>query len=398
MKMGCPVNKQSPGLERSHWPNGTSTERITKLAMRAKRKYKKGGSRTRTSTATIAEEATGNTHSALNTQTIKVGNWKRPKASTVGKWRYQQTYRYNLTSQAGLQNVTPIVCPLHYNKIFVNSGGAYNYNQNYTALEVLNPYLTPTIGVGPNNYGNVAVPQNDRFIINSVNLQCEFTNFSLVGCFLDIYVVCCKKPTVDDAVNMWSKGLVYQSLGLTQMQQPNAATSTSVAGSSFPAAAGYPTVNAVDTHPREVKLFGEFYKTHRVKRMMMTGGSTETLNIDIGINKVLKCEQYRELSSGGAGFLDGVTWEVFVVQRGSLVEDQASGGTANPNPHLPTYGDTRVGLIVQEKYVMCGVMGNTTRLNTSYEYSNVPYGTSQGNEGILNVIDTLQVVASSVVQ
>lgn len=359
-----------------------------RLAVRTKQRFKGRGGRTRTATATIATEATGNTHSGLNTQTLRVGNWKKPKANTVGKWRYQQTYRYNLFSGAGLQAVSTLVVPLHYLKIFNSTGPGYVSYQNYTALEALNPYVTPTTTVV--NYGPTQIPQNDRFIVNYVNLQVELTNFSAVGCFMDVYIVECKKPTSEDAVAIWSRGLAFQALGQPQMQQPLGASNTVAQGTG---GQGYPLVNAVDNHPRESKLFGEFYKTHKVKRLMMTGGSTETLNIDIGINKVIKCEMLRELGQyGSAGYIAGLTWQVFVVQRGALVEDEAAG--AGANPHLPTYGDTKIGCIIQEKYVLCGVMGNTTRLDTSTEYSNIPYGTSLANQDILNVVDQVVSVAT----
>ena len=359
-----------------------------KLAMRLKFGKKRAGPPTST-TRTMNVEATANGHSAINTQTVKVGNWKKPKAQTAGTWNYQQSYRYNLASQAGVQAVNNIVIPLHYSKIFTSSGPTYASYQNFTALEQMNPAINGIVGGA---YVGASNPLNDRFIVNTCNLQLELTNFSVVACFMDVYITCCSRDTAKDAVSTWADGLAIQALGNVQAAQPPAATGSVAVGNGT---VGFPAITGIDNHPREAKLFGQFYKTHKVKRLMLVGGSSETLNIDIGINKVVKCETLRELSSGGAGYLKGLTWHIFVVQRGSLVEDNAPG--AGGNPQLPTYGATKVGCIVQEKYRMCGVKNNSSRLTTSLQYSNVPFGTLPTYEGVLNEVDQVVSVLSATV-
>lgn len=354
--------------------NALKVNRVAKLKLNTRTKFGGGGSRVNTRTLQI--EGTADTHSGINSQTVKVGNWKRPKANSAGKWRYQQTYRYNLLGQAGIQQVTPIVLPAHASKLMINSGAGYLSYQNYTALESLNPYIQTTVGTSV--YPGAAVPLNDRFIVNTCNLQLEFTNFASTACLMDVYVVCCKKFTPDDATTLWSRGLLDQAIGLPSMAQPVAVV-TAPNGNGVQ---GYPITSAVHVQPRESKLFKDFWKIHKVKRLMMTGGSTETLHIDIGINKVIKCEDVRQYGINNTS-LPGITWEVFTVQRGSLVED-IGAGISN---ELPTYGSTKVGLIVQEKYTCCGVMGNTTRLNTSVEYSNIPYGQALTNQALLNLVD-----------
>lgn len=373
--------------------HGLSTRPVkrARMATGLKRTFRKPGSKTRTRTVTLRDnEPSGNVHSAISVKSIRVGNFKKCRADSIGKWQYQQTYRFNLTSIAGLQGVSTIVCPMHLTKILTSSGPGYATYQNYTALEALNPYIgvLPLSAAAGGPYGNPAIPQNDKFVVETVSLQVELSNFAIVPVFMDVYVVCCKKNTLDDATTLWQRGLALQALGQNVMSQPQAVSS----GPQAPGVEGYPLTSAVHVKPNDGKLFGQFYKIHRVKKVMLTGGASETLNIDIGINRVVDTTTLRELSSQSTGFVQGLTWQVFVVQRGTLVEDttQATGG------QLPTYGGTKVGCILQEKVKMCGVKGNTTRLNTSTEYSNIPYGQSAANQQLLNVIDNVQSAAAAI--
>lgn len=377
--------KRSFGAKRAapkHVAKRPRLAKRTRVGVRLKRRG--GGSRTAT-TLKQADPA-GQAHSAISTKTIRVGKWKKCSADTIGKWQYQQTYRYNLTSSAGQQGVSTVLVPLHLQKILNSTGAGYNSYQSYTALELLNPYLSPTQLAGFNNYGNVQIPQNDRFVCESVCIQMELSNFSIVSAYVDIYVLQCRKSTADDATTIWSRGLLLQALGQPAMSQPVAVT-VAPQGTGVE---GYPIPSAVHVKPTDGKLFAQFYKTHKVKSLMMMGGASETVNIDIGVNKVIDVTTLKQLGSQNTQYIAGLTWQIMIVQRGTLVED--TGVTSAQQ--FPTYGTTKIGCILQEKYKLCGVKGNTTRLNTSTEYSNIPYGQASGNQSLINVIDQVEAVSA----
>lgn len=345
--------------------------------------FKRGGSSTATATKVKEKNAPADSHSGVGLDTIRVGNWKPAKLLkrqfTKGAWKYQQDYRAMLNGQSGAQTCTNIVYPMSLSKLLVSTGSSYGIIDNDVALEQLNPYLN-TVG---STYLPQTLPLNDRFIVKNCTLELEMTSLSAVGCYLDVYVVQCKKACKQDPLYMWNQGLGIQSEGQSVFVNPPIGVG--------PFAPGYPTKDIPHAKPGESKLFSQYYRILKVRSFQFTGNSSMRFNIDIGINKVIKMETVRQYVTDGITHQPG-SFAIFTVQRGSVVEDTTPSGPYNG---LPTYGTTKIGYVLQERYNMCGVMGNTGRLNVSTVVDTLPNGQTLANQSLLNEVDVSALLSNS---
>lgn len=330
----------------------------------------------------------GDTHSGLARQTIKIGNRKRAKLlkrqKTVGRWRYTQTNKQIISGASGAQTVTVLVTPLTSAKILTSTGNAYNTDQNDVALEQLNPYLAST---GSAYLAPTITPLNDRFIVINCNLEIEITNFSAVGTYVDVYLCVAKKMGVSSGPAQWTSGLNLQNQGQAAQVFP-------LAGLSVGAPGGV-SVFMPGARPSESKVFGDFWQIKAVKALEFTGNSTERLYFDIGVNKVIKMQDIRTYASQGTPMIRGLTYQVFIVQRGAIVVDTTNLATLGTE--FATYGSTKLGVITLEKYSMCGVMGATGRLDVSTAYSGISTSVLPVNQALVNEVDVPATVLGSTV-
>lgn len=327
----------------------------------------------------------GESHSGLGRATIKVGSRVKAKLlkrqKTVGRWKYTQTDAYNLVGFPGGQTATSLVSPLTVAKLLTSTGAAYNADQNRVALEQLNPYLANT---GSAYLATVISPLTDRFIVIDYTLEVELTNFSGVGCYMDLYLCQAKKASNVNAIAQWSQGLLNNSGGQVVQTFPVAGSTASNVGSE--------NIFMPGARPTEAKLFKDFWNVRAVKSLEFTGNSTERVHFDVGVNKVIKMQDVRAYGTSGMVFMPGVTWNLFAVARGALVVDNTV-----PLTQLITYGSTRVGCVVVEKYNMCGVMGNSSRIDITTATTNIPSGQTLSNQVFLNEVDAGSTVATGTV-
>lgn len=381
-RLGGPAFKRSRGRGTVFKGRKLTQPKVTTLF-----KKRKGMSHTKTKVGLkVRENNPAESHSGIGISTVRVGNWKPSRLlkgqTTVGRWRYQQMYRFMITGTAGVQSIYQGPTILTISKILTTSGVNYNLQQADVALEQLNPYLKTT---GSTYLGAVATPLDDRFIVKSVNLEFEFTSLSGVGAYLDVYVCKAKKDARALAVTAWADGLQQQAEGQTVYQPP-------VLGAINGFLPGYPTPAVVHSKPSESQLFKNYWSIAKVKSLEFTGNASQRLNVDIGINKIIKTNVLRELQAETTLNLRGITWDVFFVLRGAVVEDTTS--TTPASYGAPTYGAAKVAMIVQEKYIMCGVKGNAGRLNVSTVVDQIGPGTTNPNTSILNEIDIPSIVSS----
>lgn len=361
--------------------------RANQLYKRVKKAYKKKETKTKSVKKYRGIGNSSDSHSGIQRNTIRVGNksLKMLKGQTTcGRWVYAQTYKSILTSGAGLQGVTTLVSPVTASKCLLTSGNTYSVEQNDVALEQLNPYLTNT---GSAYLPTVVTPLTDRFIIKSVALELELTSFSAVGTRMDIYICVAKKAGGLQPIVAWNAGLAQQNQGQPIEVAPGAGT---VGGGVI----GYPTNTVPHVKPNEARAFRDFWKVLAVKTVEFTGNSTEILNIDIDVNRVVKMVDVRTYYNSGINNMPNMTYSVFAVQRGAVVADITSGVGGS---ETVTYGSTKVGMCLIERYTMCGVKGNSGRLDVSANYTNIGTGTAFANQTLLNEVDVQTTVTAGTV-
>lgn len=345
--------------------------------------HKKSGKQSKR-VMTVAAPA--DSHSGLVTNTVKVGSFKKAKLlkgqKTVGRWRYQQDNKMFLLGTAGGQTVTVVASANTIAKVLTSSGAGYDATQGYTALYRMNPYEGNT---GSANLPSLISQLQDRFIMLSVCFELEFTSLGAVGTYCDVYVCRAKKANSVGPIQCWQQGYVDAGFTVAGFSAPGPGSSTGVLGVQSPFMA--------HTKPNDVRLFRDFWKIEKVVPLAFTGNGSERLNIDVGINKVIKVQDYQRYLSSGNNYAPG-SYVVFAVTRGGIVVDNTNTGVGE----VPTYGTTRLGLIVQEKTTMCGVMGNSGRLDSNLGYSNVSISVPQSAELFVNEVDQPVTVASGTVQ
>lgn len=319
-------------------------------------------------------------HSGVSSETIRVKATPlklRKGIKTIGRWNYQQTHNGIIIGTAGTQTVTDICLVNGTSQIITSSGPGYGFFQNATALQQLNPYLSTSSSV----VVGVATPFNDRFVILRNQVKLEITNFSGVGALVDVYLMKCKKSDASSCSSIWATSLIQDGLGQVAAVRPVAGSNTGTAGYAS-------DVNFVGLVPSQSKTFKGFHQIQAVKHIDLSGNSTELVNFDIEINKVVNTGIIREEDGTLLRLHGGLTYSVMIVQRGQLVEDKTVGT-------LVTYGSTKIGYIATVKSQMCALAGNASRLDDQRVISNVPAGATTANQSYTNEVDTPTTVLAS---
>lgn len=317
-------------------------------------------------------------HSGIGKDTIKInenkGGLKLFKSQSAGAtWRYQQTHRQLITGVAGVQTVADICTVNGISQCLTSNGSTFTFYQNCVALKQLNPYLVIT---GSSYAGGGVQPLNDRFVIKNNSLNMEITNFTNVGAIVDIYICKCKKLSKDSPGGIWNIGANYEGIG-----QP--AMTNSAPGNAALGAPGYLTQNVVGVKPNSVSMFRDYWKTVAVKNITLAPASTEILNVDILINKVIKNVDLSEQNATGL-FFQPCSYSVMLVARGALVLDTTTAGF-----QIPTYGPVKVGVVITSHTQCAGVKGgNANRIATNTGVTTVPIGAVTANTIVINEVDT----------
>lgn len=320
-------------------------------------------------------------HSGVSEGTVSVGNWKKPKygkrMTPKGRFKYQQSYKGITGGTAGQQTVTDFTYPNTISKCLDNTALTYSTTQNQEALVSCNPSNANT---GSAYFPSIQNPNNSKFVIISNTIELEMTSMSNVGTFVDIYICKAKKWASKIPGDVWGDAAASQSFSNPVSAQPVAGLAAGTLG--------YPIITEVGNRPGAFNLFNQFWAIKKVVPLTFTASSTEKLTIHIGINKVVDVAKLLEMrSSTNPIFIPGVSYGIFMIQRGAVDIDKTVG-------RVPTYGGTELAWVVQEKTLMRDVEQAASRFNTSVLYSNVPTGATAANQSIINEVD---VVAAPVV-
>lgn len=325
----------------------------------------------------------GDSHSGLAIRTICIGDKTWPKLQknqkAMGRWLYYQNNKILQTLPAGQQSINSVVTAGNTNKLLTSSGTGFGFDQNDTALEQVNPYLTNT---GSALLPVVITPLQDMFALLKVEWDFEITNLSAVGSYVDIYIVKCKKATGSNPVASWVAGLATNSLGLASAVYPTAgnfvAGSVGTALDSFPGA-----------QPTESRLFSDFWSVTNKQTLTLTGNGTERINYCLNFGRVVKMTDVRQNNSNGIQYTPG-NYVMFYVARGSLVLDKTV-----PASPVVTFGSPLIAIAIGERSTMCGVSGNGARLDTNVQFAAIAAGATTANQSLLVETDISSSVATA---
>lgn len=319
-------------------------------------------------------------HSGATTSTIKINENKAglkllKSHSKAGLWKYQQSYHNLITSPAGLQQYTLLSSVNTLPQCLTSTGAGFAYYQADTALEQLNPYLTNT---GSVKLGSVFTPLNDRFIINNNSIMLELTNFEPVSAYITVYVLKAKKLSNQAPTDIMNSGYANMAYGQGQAGIANPGNFGVMSPS------GYPVASIVGIKPNDSQVFQQFWKICTVKDIILSGASTEVLNIDIAISKVLKADDARQ-SMGEGMLFNNNSYVIMTCVRGGLVIDNTTSGQPQT-----TYGPTKVGVVTICKTTCSAVLGgNSNRLSTHIVNDTTPANALAANITLLNEVDLL---------
>jgi len=297
-------------------------------------------------------------HSGISADTIRIGPKKQPKWSNlVGHWRYQQNHTGALTCGAGTQGGLDMFTVASTSQLFTSSGTAYSGSQNHTALEQMNPFKTTT---GSSVLSSTATAAADRFMLRSVSVKFEVTNFSAIGAIVDVYVCTPKIATSQTLLSAWDNADDAFGLAVAAFPAGGAAVSGALSGN-----------NRLIPYvvPHDNSRFRAQWRIVATKAIRLEGNSTELLSVDIGWNKIIQKNKY----TGVQQFIPGVTYGFLIVYKGALVLD-TTGAT-----HYPTTGSVSIGFGSTSRYVMSAVKDNAGRLDAQALVTkfNTPAGAAQ---------------------
>lgn len=323
-------------------------------------------------------------HSGISSNTIRIWRKKhrlRKNERWLGIWRYQQEHKGNIVGAAGKQSVGEWASVAAKDQLIVNTGIGYNNFQNNRSIADLNPYRNIS---GSGLFTAGYQPQNDRFFLQSCQMRCEFTNMSAIASIIDVYVVTPKDMTTTNPSAAMSSGFNVDDNGIPAATFP-------APGSAVTDVVGGFTADSVYVKPNDSSSFRSSWKICAVKSCKLEGGSTQLLNVDIQINKVIMEEKLRLQPVGT--FIPNVSYVLLVVARGSIVRDETAGPTNGP----PTFGSPNFAWVVTARTNARAVAGNAGRLNASILSHRVTADVAIGAQALLDVND-LPVTAASVTQ
>lgn len=296
----------------------------------------------------------------------------------MGTFHYAQNHVLKTTSAAGTQNAWVLACGATVSQCLTSSGGSYNPYQNNTALELMNPNLTNT---GSSFVPTVVTPLNDRFLLKNQVAEVEITNMTGVATYCELYLCVAKTANASDPVNQWAQGYTDDSFGVAANVFP--APGTSVSGATGKGGITFP--GAV---PGETSTFRSMWKVKYQHKFELAGAASYQHFINIDQNVMIKRDQ---LVAQSGSWKNGVSWCLFVVQRGAVVLDITTVGAGNG---IPTFGSTVLATIVTVKTKMQAVAGNAARLSTVFVADRVPANAATNMEEIINEVDGAVLVST----
>lgn len=315
-------------------------------------------------------------HSGYSADTIRVkrsGIKRVPKSKVLGRFMQQQNHSGGFVTSEGQQGLGDFCSVFSISQILDNTP-AYNVNQAAVGLMDLNPYRKTT---GSTFFSGTAVqPLDDEIFLRGAEIKLTVTNQSNMGMHVDWYLVTPRKYVGVTALSSMVYGLGDESLGATPMTFP-------AAGTGGYGTAGAEQASNVGAKPQDFQRFREMWKICAVRTQRLEGGSSEDVNFDIKVDKVVKESVLKQQQTNGMFYIPGVSYQLFCIVRGTVVLDDTVGATPTN-----TFGSAKIGYIAVTRSTANSVAGGGARISTNIGVSQLVTGGAAAAQKVISSVDT----------
>lgn len=350
---------------------GTQTQ--SKVRTVRRRRVRHAG--TQTKTTSEAAEAYAQHHGLEKTgNRVIMHKYARCKPSD-GRWKYIDQISGTILSSLGTQGVNDIgyfVLPTQFvsaSQTFAALGKSLTKQSVGSGFFGQNPYQKTTGGAQTNNTA-IGEGQDERLVLEKVEVKYTFVNGSNGPVEMDVYVVTPRQVALFDISpsNNWGTVMTSEGLGTNP---------TMTQGSAF----GFATKNLVGQKPGYNASFNKFYRMKSERKFIIQPGANVDWTLSLHYDKIIDrtmCAQ----ASPGSGSHPGLSALVFAVTRGCVVKDSA--GT-----NEWTYANTEVGVVATAEYFLKMPKGLKNKQQTTLAYPEL-LSTATGTLKVIDDQDTLQ--------
>jgi len=311
----------------------------------------------------ISHTTTDGTRSVKFTVVLKR---KVPKHD-VGQWNYTQTHSVTLFDVAGRQAVNDAFAMGTVDQYRTSSGTAYSTLQNFTAIQQLNPYLTNT---GSAILPSVITPLTDRFVVKTLTMKTTFASFTDADQTGWVYYLTPRVHGTTTPGQAWINAALQMGHSFAATTFPGPGV---VIGNSGSTSRNFPYET-----PLRNSSFHKQWKILKVVKIQLAAASHQVVNATFRVNKLFKNDAVSTDVIEGSRFMPGLTVFVMPVWLGQVVIDRTAGA------NVPTYAETRVGLVTVNEYTCSSVSGNAGRLGVALAAINLAGSATAANQQQIN--------------
>lgn len=321
---------------------------------------------------------------------------------SLGKYTYTHVARGITNSTAGNQfagDLNPLLDTQMFMKQTPESPTvvfpAYSFPQS---LYEINPYrgVTGSQLITAGAY----VDQNDRVYLESIRGSYQFVNLSNISCTMQLYLMVCKKSTMEAPTTLWGN-ILSQEQGTLPVAQQVAYNTTGFAAGTGNAVGSANDITIYGESPWRHKQFHEYWNCRKRFNIILEPGQSKKIWVTVRVNKVydknvLNHAFYNPTAAGGAvqnasvnatavpwQFMPGMV-QTMILQRGQLV-GAASGGVGATFSDDVTISDSKIGWMSEMQYTVKAMPAATRSI--SWVYRNIPKLSGSQRIHFINDID-----------
>lgn len=224
-------------------------------------------------------------------------------------------------------------------------------------------------------------PAGDRFLWKSSVHDMEIKSGISAAQYITIYVLLAKKDTANAPIAQWQSGNAAQGAIASGGTTAPAMTFIANMTASNPGVLGYCDQTQIGNSPQQSRLFKEYFKILHTYKFVLEGGQTKRIIYDLLVNKLVKHEL---LINDSATYTQGHTVSFMAVAHGVCSFDDNLNVFTNSAPDF--------GILYQQKFSIWSVVGKKGGSVITQGATNIPYDTTHGHEGEINIVDGVNTV------
>lgn len=308
-------------------------------------------------------------HSGLSSHRMVV-RMHKPLKNLVGSRNLLYTsYNNSSLGQGGSQLVYDAFIIGSVTQWLNSTSGATkpNFDQGEVAYFDLNPSRGNT---GSRVISASTAPAIDRYAHVKSHIKLDVTNVTSFATQYEVMVFACKRNTSIAPTALATTFFTAEGMGLSAATAPAAGLSTSSSygalGPNFP----YMSI-------QRAKGLSDFWTLKGTKSLHLAAAASESLTIDIMVNKIAK---YEDLANSPASYYAGLTYCVTVRQLAAPTVDAGTG--------VVGHAISKTAWIANMIHTFKGVKAGAQRFSDSIGYTVEPFGTTAANLKEVSATDT----------